>query len=346
MRRVPWLVIALVWTLPATADVVDTYASTALHSHSVPNLWRTVLLVAPGWYVWAAMTPAIFWLSERLPPRRYWWAHIAASIVAALLHVGVIWATGHVFDPTESVVSGRLDYWIAVSDWAPISLLIYWAVVVAGAALESRRRASALSEELARTQLAALRAQLHPHFLFNALNSAVSLVRVGKPEDGVRVLTDLSDILRHMLRDTTTHEVPLRDELALIERYLAIERTRLADGLSVALDVDEGLEDALVPALILQPLVENAIRHGTPTSLAIEAGAAGSTLTLRVRDNGAGLAPGWEGHPGVGLRNTRARLAGLYGAGAELRVATEQRGGVEASVTLPLRFDHDSRAAG
>jgi signal transduction histidine kinase len=340
MRR-----IVAIWTLPALADIVDTYLSTVKHGAG-PHLGRVALLIAPGWYAWAAMTPAILWLSKRFPPRRYWLAHIAASVVAISLHVGVIWAVGRTFDPTERFVSGRATYGDTLENWAPVSMFIYWSVVVAAGALESRRRASALSEELARTQLAALRAQLHPHFLFNALNSAVSLVRVGKPEDGVRVLTDLSDILRHMLRDTTSHEVPLREEIALIERYLDIERTRFGDALSVALHVDEVLRDALVPALILQPLVENAIRHGQPTSVAVEACADGSVLTLRVRDNGTGLAPGWDGHPGVGLRNTRARLAGLYGEGAQLRVTGAQTGGVEAAVTLPLRFAHDSRAAG
>lgn len=337
MRRI----IILVWTLPALADVVDTYASTVLHGGSAP-LGRIALLIAPGWYVWAAMTPAILWLSQRYPLRPVRAGAIgvlvAAGIVALLLHVGVIWATGRLFDPSERLVGGRAGYGDVLANWAPISMVIYWAVVVAGNAIASMRRASALSDELARTQLGALRAQLHPHFLFNTLNTAVSLVRVGKPDDGVRVLTDLSDILRHMLRDTTQHEVPLREELALVGRYLDIERARFADGLSVGLDIAEGLKDALVPALILQPLVENAIRHGEPSVVGIAASADGSRLTLIVRDNGSGLLPGWEGRHGVGLRNTRARLAGLYGPGAELRVTGAPDGGVQALVTLPLRF--------
>jgi signal transduction histidine kinase len=339
MRR-----IVAIWTLPAIADIVDTYVSTAMRG-VVPHLGPIALLIAPGWYAWAAMTPAIFWLNQRVPLRPVRASaigiHVAASVAATLLHVGVLWAVGRIFDPSERFVSGRIHYGEALSNWAPISMVLYWAVVVAGNAVASTRRASALSEELARTQLAALRAQLHPHFLFNALNSAVSLVRVGKPDDGVRVLTDLSDILRAMLRETTRHEVPLRDELALIQRYLDIERTRFADGLAVSLAVDDTLHDALVPSLILQPLVENAIRHGTPTSVAVAALAEGSLLTLSVRDNGAGLTAGWETRPGVGLRNTRARLAGLYGEGAQLRVNGAPNGGVEAVVTLPLRFAHE-----
>ena len=344
MRRTPWLVIFLIWTLPATADVVDTYASALLHGDG-PNLGRIALLIAPGWYAWAAMTPAILWLSEQFPLRPVRattiGVHVAASVVAMSLHVGVLWAIGRLFDPAGRFVGGRSHYSEVLSNWAPISMFIYWAVVAAGNAIASMRRASELSEELARTQLAALRAQLHPHFLFNALNTAVSLARVGKAQAGVRVLTDLSDILRHMLRDTTQHEVPLREELALVQRYLDIEQTRFADGLAIEVQVDTPMLDALVPSLILQPLVENAIRHGEPTTVGIGAYADGSMLTLIVRDNGTGLSAGWETHNGVGLRNTRARLAGLYGHGAALHVIGVADGGVEALVTLPLRFAHD-----
>jgi signal transduction histidine kinase len=348
----PWIV--AVWTLAAAADVIDMYVTTAMGG-VVPDLPRIVLLVASGWYTWAAMTPAIFWLGHRFALTRPVRAtavatHIGASIIATMIYVGVLCATGRIVDPTERFVSGRLHYWNALGELAPISMLIYWAVVVAGHAYDSMRRAAALSAELAQSQLAALRAQLHPHFLFNALNAAVSLVRVGKSEDGVRVLTDLSDILRHMLRDTTTHEVPLRDELTLLRRYLDIEQTRFQNGLSIGLTVDDALLDALVPSLILQPLVENAIRHGvamreSSTSVTIDAWASGSVLALRVRDDGPGLPHGWDMNrcPGVGLSNTRARLAGLYGGAAELRLAGGPAGGVDAQVTLPLRFagDHD-----
>lgn len=351
--RPRWPIIVAVWTLPALADVIDTYVTTALNG-VVPQLPRIALLVAPGWYAWAAMTPAILWLARTYPLRRpirakALWVHLGASIVAMFIHVGVIWLAGRLVDPGEHVVSGRHTFGDTLGNWAPVSMFMYWAVVVAGHAVESMRRASALSEELARTQLAALKAQLHPHFLFNALNTAVSLVRVGKPDEGVQVLTSLSDLLRHVLRDFSTHEVPLRDELELVERYVEIERARFANGLAVCFSIDQQLLDALVPALILQPLVENAIRHGvavrdTSTSVAVAASATGSTLALEVTDDGPGLPRDWnlERSAGVGLRNTRARLAGLYGAAAALSVTGGPHGGVDARVTLPLRFAGDA----
>jgi two-component system, LytTR family, sensor kinase len=338
--RITWPAIIAIWTLPAIADVIDTYVTTAMRG-VIPELGRIVLVIAPGWYAWAAMTPAIIWLSRRFPII----VQIGASIAATFIHVSVVWATGRIIDPTEHMVSGRLNYWDTLGNWVPISLLIYWAVTIAGHAYDSMRRASALSAELAQAQLMALRAQLHPHFLFNALNAAVSLVRVGKPEDGVRVLTGLSDILRHMLRESTAHELTLREELKLLRRYLDIEQTRFANGLAIRMTVDEPLLDALVPSLILQPLVENAIRHGVAmredsTCVAIDAWATGSVLALRVRDDGPGLPSGWDAErcSGVGLRNTRARLAGLYGQAAELALTGGPAGGVDAQVTLPLRF--------
>jgi two-component system, LytTR family, sensor kinase len=350
--RISWVVIIAVWTLPALADVIDTYVSIGFRGIA-PDLRRIVLLVAPGWYAWAAMTPAIAWLTRRFPlvrpvrPRAIA-AQIIASALAVSIHVAVLWASSAIFDPTERFVSGRHHYVDALANWAPISLLIYWAVVIAVHAYDSMRRASALSAELAQSRLAALRAQLQPHFLFNTLNAAVSLVRMGRSDDGVKVLTDLSEILRHLLRETRAHEVPLREELALLQRYLDIERARYANRLSIELAVDEQLLDALVPSLILQPLVENAIRHGVaareaPTAVGIEVRSAGSTLALRVRDDGPGLPPGWEAErcTGVGLRNTRARLAGLYGETAHLRVNAGQSGGVDAEVNLPLRFAGD-----
>jgi two-component system, LytTR family, sensor kinase len=350
--RPRWPIIVAIWTLPALADVVDTYVSTVMRG-VVPQVARIALLVAPGWYAWAAMTPAILWLARHYPLRRPLrakaiWIHLGACVAATLVHAGVIWIAGRLVDPGQQVASGRLTYGETLSNWAPVSMFVYWAVVVAGHAYESMRRASALSEELARAQLAALRAQLHPHFLFNALNTAVSLVRVGKPDEGVRVLMNLSDLLRHVLRDLSAHEVPLRDELALLERYVDIERARFANGLAVEFTIDDQLLDALVPALILQPLVENAIRHGVAmreeaTTVAVEASATGSMLALHVRDDGPGLPRDWdpERSSGVGLRNTRARLAGLYGSAAALCVSGGKHGGVDAKVTLPLRFAGD-----
>ena len=231
-------------------------------------------------------------------------------------------------------------------------MVLYIAVLVAAYALdnfqryrEQEVRASALSAELAKAQLSALRAQLHPHFLFNALNAAVGLVRAREPEEGVLVLTHLSELLRHLLQDTTNAEISLREELALLDRYIAIERARFGGRFTTSMNDMDGLGQALVPSLVLQPLVENAVRHAVarreaPVHVRIEAFAESDRLHLRVMDDGPGLPVGWtlDGVTGVGLKNTRGRLAALYGDQGSLDITRGKNGGVQADITIPLRM--------
>src|SRR6185436_7564987 len=181
---------------------------------------------------------------------------------------------------------------------------------------ERELAASQLQGQLAHAQLQALRMQLNPHFLFNALNSISMLVRGGRSGEAVRMLAGLGDLLRGVLEEERPNEVPLREELDFLTRYLAIEQIR-ADRLQVRMEVAPELMEARVPTLILQPLVENAIRHGISRSSAaglVEIGARreNGSLLLSVRDDGPGLSAG-DGREGVGLTNTRARLARMYG---------------------------------
>ncbi len=344
-RRVSMLTIVAIWSVAALAEVSATYVTDRLHGTPRP-LWVVILRHAPGWYAWALMTPAILWLAQRFPLRRplrasALLAHLGGCLVAINIHAAVATAT----------FGGERAFGAVFLDWAPFTLILYWAVVVAAYAIqnfqryqEQELRASALSAELATAQLSALRAQLHPHFLFNALNAAVGLVRTREPEDAVRVLTHLSELLRHLLQDSASHEIPLHEELALLERYLAIERARFGERLSTSLGDVDGLTNAMVPSLVLQPLVENAVRHAVarreaPVHVRIEAFAESDRLHLRVTDDGPGLPAGWtlDRATGVGLKNTRARLAALYGTNGCLDVNGASGGGVRADITIPLR---------
>ncbi len=339
------LTIVAIWSVAALAEVSATYVTDRMHGTPRP-LWLVILRHAPGWYAWALMTPAILWLAQRFPLRRPVRAsallvHVGACLAAITLHAAVATAT----------FGGERAFGATFLDWAPFTLIIYWAVVVAAYAIqnfqryqEQEIRASALSAELATAQLSALRAQLHPHFLFNALNAAVGLVRAREPEEGVRVLTHLSELLRHLLLDTTSQEIPLRDELALLDRYLAIERARFGERLTTTVGAVDGIGDALVPSMVLQPLVENAVRHGVarreaPVHVRIEAFAESNRLHLRVTDDGPGLPVGWtlDRATGVGLKNTRARLAALYGGDGCLGLDRAIGGGVQANIIIPLR---------
>jgi two-component sensor histidine kinase len=343
-RRISLLTIAAVWSVAALAEVSALYVSDRIRGAPQP-LWLVVMHRAPGWYSWALMTPAILWLARRFPLRRplrvvALGVHIAACLAAVSIHAAVVTAT----------YGGHQGFAAIFADWVPFSLILYLGVLLAAYAMENFRRyreqevrASALSAELAKAQLSALRAQLHPHFLFNALNAAVGLVRAREPEEGVRVLTHLSELLRHLLQDATSQEIPLHEELALLDRYVAIERARFGERFAASVGATNGLANALVPSMVLQPLVENAVRHGVarreaPVHVHIEVFAEADRLHLRVTDDGPGLPVGWtiDAVTGVGLKNTRARLAALYGANGSLDVERGTGGGVQANITIPL----------
>lgn len=204
-----------------------------------------------------------------------------------------------------------------------------------------REQAVALQAQLAEARLQALKMQLHPHFLFNTLNAIVTLVRKQDTTTAAKMLTRLGDLLRRALDEADTQEVPLRQELAFIERYLSLEKLRLQDGLEVHIEVDGNAHDALVPNLILQPLVENAIQHGIAQKAAagqlwITARASTDQLHLSIRDSGPGFAEDWQPH--IGLANTQARLQQQYGDQATLETTNHSTGGAVVNVVLPLNY--------
>lgn len=206
-----------------------------------------------------------------------------------------------------------------------------------------------LQAELARAELDALRDQLHPHFLFNTLNAISMLVRKGEGETAVRMITGLKDLLRLALATAGQQEVPLRQELDFLERYLCLQQIRFPDRLKIEMHISPETLEARVPSLVLQPLAENAVRHGIAPSVgggSVEVAAAreGGELVLRVRDTGVGLAPGAESPGGVGLRNVRARLQHLYPGEHRFRVSNRNEGGVESFLAIPFRGPEVVRA--
>jgi sensor histidine kinase YesM len=222
--------------------------------------------------------------------------------------------------------------------WSAIGVIYAWEYHA-----ESRRReleAARLDGALRTAELENLRSQLQPHFLFNALQSISTLIH-RDPAAADRMLTDLSELLRGSLAHAARQEVPLRDELAFLQRYLDVMRVRLGDRLAVSLDVPDALLDALVPSLLLQPLVENAIRHGIADRaeggrVTIAARGDGDRLVLEIADDGPGMsAPATGG--GIGLSNTRERLGRLYGPAASLATRSTAGRGTTVTLTVPLR---------
>ena len=236
---------------------------------------------------------------------------------------------------------------------AALDVLVYWSLVGGCQAItnfrtsqERGRRAAELEARLTRSQLQALRMQINPHFLFNTLNAISTLISVN-PRAADEMLGDLSELLRRSLDSVDEQEIPLARELQFVRAYIGIEQKRFGDRLHVEQDVPEGLSKALVPALILQPLIENAIRHGiepqrAPGLITLQARRDGEQLHLLVRDNGRGFAaeePNRIERRGIGLANTKARLRELYGANQQFTFANGEPRGCTVQIQLPFHTE-------
>ena len=320
---------------------------------------RTTLVEAllpslTDWYVWVLLAPVMFWLVRRWPlEAERWRSALAVHVLAGAGIATIKWSL--------DLGVTRLVGWMSPM---PIALpayifqfyanfITYWVIVAVAHAIDYGRRyrerqlrASELEARLARVQLEVLRMQLQPHFLFNTLH-AISTLMHRDTEAADRMLAQLGDLLRLTIDRIGVHEVALKEELEFLRGYLEIEQTRFEDRLRVVIDAEPETLDARVPNLILQPLVENSIRHGiapraTPGNVEVRAERADGRLRLIVRDDGPGLSSaGATAREGLGLTNVRARLRELYGPEHELRLADRPEGGLE--VTLLIPFDERPR---
>jgi LytS/YehU family sensor histidine kinase len=277
-------------------------------------------------------------------------AHFVFAFVFGLLHLACWAALGLLYEFMRTGILGKFtEEFFRVSQFLLyVEVILYWAILGAGLARHAFRqaherelKAQALEAQLQQAQLLALKQQLQPHFLFNSLNTVAMLVRNGESQQAVQMIAGLGELLRWSLSENAAQEVPLAAELESARRYLAIEQFRFPDRLRVEVSVPEELLSAAVPNLILQPLVENAVRHGIAKSssaslVRISAERQASALALRVEDDGEGFPAEWQ--PGVGLRNTRARLARAYGAQAELNVTQPETHGASVHLRLPYRL--------
>jgi len=336
------------WTVAGVVFRQQALAAARLAGEAAPPTWRTIAMFV-DMAIWALFTPAIMDLGRDFPVDRERWAsrvplHVASALAFALLDAVLMWS----LTPVICDCVRRMTFGAEFADRLFANEASYLVLVAMGVAAryaeQSRERqlaAAALAAELADARLAALNAQLRPHFLFNTLNAIAELVHVD-PHAADRTVTALGGLLRRSLAAGTRQEVPLREELACVDEYLAIVATRLDERLRVSTAIAPDVLDARVPAFLLQPLVENAVRHGVeraPDGGRVELAAwrEGEWLHVEVRDDGAGLAaPNGSRAGGLGLHTTRERLRHLYGdAGAfELRAAPGGRGAV-AAVRIP-----------
>lgn len=349
-----WLWIAVLWGGVGLFDATQTVVimrSQGMH-HAWVQLFVTILF---SWLPWALATPVVMYMGRRFPPVRLrplstWLIHLGAAAIINLVS-GAWRALMEVAMNPWANPSGPGSFtslWSQTFNNGLLATIIFYTSILAIACvIESRERiahqqaeTASLNEQLSKAQLDALRHQIEPHFLFNALNAVAALVREERNDDAVNMIAGLCDLLRHVLQDSRKQQVPLREELGLLDKYLAIQKVRFADRLQVEANIPAELLQAQVPSLILQPIVENALKHGIAKRaqgglVRIGASRLNGHLTLSVYNDGPQLAGGWDNGSGVGLSNLVTRLRGLYGEKFEFSLASRDSRGVEASVTVP-----------
>lgn len=358
-----WSKFWFAWTAAGLFYISQDFMTRLSRNESIP--WRTVVI---GWmaamYICAAFTPAILWVGRRwaLEQTDYWrpvaihlGASIAFSLLSTAMEVPLLVRLGMLpsfHSPSTFVIS----FWDLLPYDLHGGIIRYWVVVGLQAlfrsnqearrrereALEFKIHSSQLAEQLTSSQLSALKMQLHPHFLFNTLGAIVVLVRQGKQQPAETMLSRLSDLLRHTLDDVDAQEVPLWRELDFLRLYLSIEQVRFEDRLRIRIEAGPEVSDALVPHMALQPIVENAVRHGLgqseePVLIHVRVCRQNGHLTLSVTDDGPGCATPVLEEKGIGLTNTRNRLKRLYGPGATLLAENRAPRGVQVTMTLPYR---------
>lgn len=298
--------------------------------------WRHAFMQeAPQWIFWALAIPFVYLFVRALAQRHWGWPRVLAAHAGFLLLAMSL-------DSAFRAVWYDKGFREAFGIWAGTSVFIYGAILGGVLAYYYAQRFLEREVEFAGARLHSLQAQLRPHFMFNALNSVAMLVRGGRGPEAVEMIARVSDVLRDSLDDDSRTDVTLEDEVALARRYLAVEEVRFADRLDVRVNLTDRAKTARVPRLILQPLVENAVRHGIGAKAAagrleITASTTGKELIVVVRDDGPG--PNGRHHRGngVGLNNTRERLRTTYGDAARFTLEHGAEGGAVATLVIPIR---------
>lgn len=349
-----WFLIGCTWILFAVFFASEGIAGRAFTTQ--PLMLKESLA---AWLIcaslWFLLTPLVLWLAHHFPLeretlRRNLFVHLGLGAIVALSQLTLYVLFKYLFD----LYPAKLSFAQAFGSQFIMSIhadyLTYWAIVGLNQAhdyykryRERELRAAQLEATLTRAQLDALKMQLHPHFLFNTLNS-ISVLMAEDVKSARRMLTNLSDLLRASFENVGSHEVSLREELEFLRNYLAIEQTRFQDRLTVRFEIDPETLEAVVPNLILQPLVENAIRHGVaplPGSGIVEIRSTrrNGLVELKVIDNGPGLKDALPANTqkGIGLANTKSRLRQLYGDSHDISLDNQASGGLMVTVVIPYR---------
>ena len=360
-----WQTQLLLWTLVATIPTTQGWLQGLYTGDAGPPWWRLWLYHLPLWWLWLPLTPLIQALGRRFPMTERGglfalMVHFPVSLVLATAHLalGLLWwrVVGPAGTGTEDFGAG-LAHLLRGAD-LQMDLFAYWAVLgvvraqdVYHQIIDREVENSRLRYRLAQARIRALKTQLHPHFMFNALNAVSTLVIRKDGPSAERMLGQLAEFVRLTLSDSG-QEIPLADDVALAEKYLSIEQVRFEDRLRFTVEVDADAADALVPQLLLQPVVENAVRHGiSPKAkgghIQIRALRQGKRIHVEVSDDGAGLADARRSirrrtDGGIGLSNTRDRLQHLYKDDFGFELSGAPGEGTRVFFDLPFRAAADS----
>lgn len=340
-----WTALALLFSAPDFIHAVRTDQTSAV--------WHTVFVELVYSYLWLALTPFVIWWGrifriEGEKKLRTLAIHFVTSGVLLFVHSALFFLVSIPFGWDAEINSFGDRYTFVVLAFAPVTVTFYWGIVIVAHAIdyyqryqERELRASQLEAQLVTAELQVLKMQLHPHFLFNTLNAISALIHES-PDEADEMISQLGDLLRMTLETAGVQEAPLSQELDFLKHYLSIEQTRFQDRLTVTMSIEPETLHAMVPSLIMQPLVENAIRHGIAvrpeaSSIEIKSWLDQDMLCLRVADDGPGLSYNKPLKEGVGLTNTRRRLHSLYGTKHDFSLRNSPLGGLVVELTIPFK---------
>lgn len=348
VRAPSWRTIAAIWLACGLFDA----GQTVLVMHAVgKQSWFVIFATElASWLPWVLATGFIIDLARRRPLTRNLSIatvalHLACFLTVALAASVLFAALKVLFNPWgEPENPTLLAAWASSFPYQLLPYLIVYALILASTYIvDARERTARLNEELSKAQLAALRGQIEPHFMFNALNSIAGLVREQRNDAAVGMIVGLSEFLRRATQDSHRAQVTLAEEVEYLQRYVDIQKVRFGERLDVSIDIPSEMMHAQVPNLLLQPLVENAIKHGVSKRVAggavrVAGSCENGTVRLSVSNEGPNAPTEVSAaEPGVGLTNLRTRLRILHGDASELQLLLAQNGGAEVVVKLPLR---------
>ena len=351
---IKFLTLAAIWAFIGLVMAIEVYFNIRAGMKSeLTSFWDVGMPQFVRALMWGLMAPFILAAREKMPlSRGHWVVGVGFHLCFSFLVMAVFFLARIFFGDLDSPepLSG---FWAQAADnfygRNIIDMAFYWGVLAFGFSNEiyhkyrdEELRSSQLETRLVETELKALRQQMHPHFLFNTMNTIAVLVREKKNDEAVTLVARLSTLLRMSLDNTGVQEVTVRQEMDFLERYLEIQQARFSDRLKVGINITAEAMTARIPNLLLQPLVENAILHGIapragPGHVDVLGRVVGGNLHLEVRDDGLGFDGTKRAKEGIGLANTRERISKIYGAHGQLLLRSEPGRGVSVQIVLPYR---------